>query len=152
MTPKAKQRATWVAICVACTGTFEGLRTVAYRDPVGIPTVCFGETDGVKLGDKFTVEQCKDMLGERVLEFGRGVDRCTKPALPPTRKAALTSFAYNVGVEAYCGSTLVRKLNAGDTMGACNELLKWTKAKGITLPGLVKRREQERAMCMEGIT
>ncbi len=151
MTPKARKRATWVAICVACTGTFEGLRTVAYRDPVGIPTVCFGETRGVKLGDRFTDEQCKDMLGERVLEFGRGVDGCTKVWLPPARKAALVSFAYNVGVQAYCGSTLVRKLNAGDTSGACNELLRWTKAKGITLPGLVKRREQEKAMCMEGV-
>ena len=151
MTPKNKKRATWVAICVACTGTFEGLRTVAYRDPVGIPTVCFGETLGVKIGDKFTADQCKEMLGERVLEFGRGVDKRTKVELPPERKAALVSFAYNVGVDAYCNSTLTRKLNAGDTVGACNELLRWTKAKGITLPGLVKRREQERELCMEGI-
>ena len=151
MTPKAKKRATWVAICVACTGTFEGLRTVAYRDPIGIPTICFGETAGVKLGDKFTVEQCKEMLGTRIEEFGRGVDSCVKVELPPTRKAALTSFAYNVGVTAFCGSTLVRKLNAGDTFGACNELPKWTKARGIKLPGLVKRREQEKAMCLEGI-
>jgi GH24 family phage-related lysozyme (muramidase) len=64
-----------------------------------------------------------------------------------SRKAGLTSFAYNVGTDAFCGSTLVRRLNAGDP-AACDEMLRWTKAKGITLPGLVKRREQERALCL----
>ena len=147
-----RKKAAWVAIATAAVGGFEGLRTVAYRDPVGIPTACFGETLGVKMGQEYTVEQCRDMLGNRVEEFGRGVDGCTKVALPPVRKAALVSFAYNVGVQNYCGSTLVRKLNAGDTVGACNELSKWTKAKGITLPGLVKRREQERLMCMKELT
>jgi lysozyme len=60
------------------------------------------------------------------------------------------SFAYNVGGGNYCGSTLVRKLNAGDTAGACNELTRWTRAKGIVLPGLVKRREAERQLCLQG--
>jgi lysozyme len=52
-----------------------------------------------------------------------------------------------VGTEAFCKSTLARKLNAGDP-AACDELLRWTTAKGIQLPGLVKRREQERALCL----
>lgn len=147
-----KKKAAWITICVACVGSAEGLRTVAYRDPVGIPTICFGETKGVRLGDKATVDECKGMLGSRVEEFGRGVDACVKVPLPDTRKAAFVSFSYNVGTQAFCSSTLVRKLNAGDTVGACDELLRWTKAKGITLPGLVKRREQERAMCMAGVT
>lgn len=146
-----RKKVAWVSICVACVAGEEGLRTVAYKDPVGIPTICFGETKGVKLGDKATVEQCKAMLGDRVLEFGRGVDSCVRVELPETRKAAFVSFSYNVGTEAFCKSTLVKKLNAGDTVGACDELLRWTSAKGITLPGLVKRREQERAMCLEGL-
>lgn len=153
MTPKAKKATAWVSICVACTAGFEGLRTIAYKDPVGIPTICFGETqrqDGtrVQLGDKATVEECKELLGNRVEEFGRGVDSCVKGELPPKRKAALVSFAYNVGTDAFCKSTLARKLNYGDVRGACDELLRWTKAKGIELPGLVKRRQQERELCL----
>jgi len=147
-----RKKAAWVAIATAAIGGAEGLRTVAYLDPVSIPTACFGETLGVEMGQVYTVEQCKEMLGNRLEEFGRGVDSCTKVALPPYRKAALVSFAYNVGVANYCQSTLVRKLNAGDTVGACNELSKWTKARGITLPGLVTRREQERLMCMRELT
>lgn len=146
-----KAGAKWVAICVGCVAGFEGLRQVAYLDPVGIPTVCFGETEGVRLGDQYSAEDCRRMLGERVLEFGAAVDRCVTVPLPPSRKAALTSFAYNAGADAFCRSTLVRKLNAGDTVGACNELSRWVKAGGITLPGLVKRREQERKLCMEGV-
>lgn len=147
-----KRIAAWVGICVGCVAGFEGLRTVAYRDPIGIPTVCFGETDKVKLGDKYTVEQCREMLGTRVIEFGASVDKCITVPITPQRKAAYVSFAYNVGADAFCKSTLVKKQNAGDTVGACNELLRWTKAGGITLPGLVKRREQERQLCMEGVT
>ena len=146
-----RKAATWLAICVGCVASFEGLRTVAYMDPVGIPTVCFGETDGVRLGDKYTVEECRAMLGGRVAEFGAAVDRCVTAELPPARKAALVSFAYNVGVGAFCDSTLVKKLNSGDTVGACDQLLRWTKARGIEWPGLVKRRQQERQLCLEGI-
>ena len=145
--PKSRKAAAWVAICIGCVAGAEGLRTAAYRDPVGIPTVCFGETRNIKLGDKFTIEQCKDMLGARVEEFGRGVDSCVQAPMTPERKAALVSFSYNVGTAAFCSSTLVKRLNASDPH-ACDELLRWTKAKGIELPGLVKRRQEERALCL----
>jgi len=147
----AKKAVTWASICVACVGTFEGLRTYAYRDPVGIPTACFGETKNIRMGDRFTVDECEGMLNVRVQEFGEAVDRCVLHVLPPERKAAYVSFAYNVGVNAFCGSTLVRKENAHDTRGACDELRRWTKAAGITLPGLVKRRESERELCLTGL-
>lgn len=144
---KARKAVTWGAIAVSCVAGFEGLRTVAYRDPVGIPTVCFGETKGVKMGDRYTPEQCKDMLEERLIEFAAGVEKCTRVELPPHRKAAAVSFAYNVGTGAYCSSTFVRRLNAGEGAAACGELMKWTRAKGIELPGLVRRRKEEMALC-----
>jgi lysozyme len=144
-----KKAVGWVSICIGCVAGAEGLRTVAYKDPVGIPTACFGETLNVKMGDTFTPEQCREMLGARVLEFGAAVERCVRTPMSPSRKAGLTSFAYNVGTDAFCGSTLVKKLNAGDP-AACDELRRWTKAKGIPLPGLVKRREQERDLCLQG--
>lgn len=147
---RTKKATAWVSICIGCVAGAEGLRTVAYKDPVGIPTACFGETQGVRMGQTYTLEQCREMLGKRVEEFGAAVDRCVLVPLPPARKAGLTSFAYNVGPEAFCRSTLVVKLNAGDVPGACDELRRWTKAKGITLPGLVKRREQERELCLAG--
>ena len=146
-----RKKAAWVVICAACVSSAEGLRQYAYNDPVGIPTICFGETRGVRLGDSATVDQCKAMLGARIEEFGAGVDRCVKVPMPDTRKAAFVSFAYNVGVDKFCKSTLVKKANAGDADGACNELLRWTKAAGIELPGLVKRRQEERRLCLEGV-
>lgn len=142
--PKA---ATWAVICVSCVASFEGLRTVAYLDPVNIPTICFGETLGVQMGQTTTPAECKAKLIVRLDEFARGVDRCISAPMSPSRKAAVVSFSYNVGVGALCSSTFAKKLNAGDP-GACDELLKWTRAKGVVLPGLVKRREQERALCL----
>jgi lysozyme len=83
-----------------------------------------------------------------VQEFGRGVDGCIHHQLPPQRKAAYTSAAYNIGVDAFCRSSMARKENAGDVQGACDALLLYVYAKGVKLPGLVKRREQERELCL----
>lgn len=149
--PVNKQKAGWIAACIACVAGFEGLRQVAYADPVGIPTICFGETKGVKLGQKATLEECKAMLAESLAQADQAVMLCTKVKLSDERRAALVSFTYNVGAGAYCSSTLLKKLNAGDTIGACDQLLRWTKAKGIELPGLVKRRQEERRLCLVGI-
>ena len=146
-----RSKAGWCAIAVACVSGFEGLRTSAYLDPVLIPTACYGETKGIRMGQKFTVDECKGMLAESLEIANRQVDSCVRVLLPDTRRAALVSFAYNVGGGNLCSSTLVRKLNAGDTAGACQELPKWVYAKGIKLPGLVKRREAERQMCMQGL-
>ena len=146
---KGKKRAAWVLIATTCVAGFEGLRQVAYRDPVGIPTACFGETHGIKMGQKFTLDECKGLLSDSLEIANNGVNSCTHVALPDNRRAALVSFTYNVGAGAYCRSTLVKKLNAGDAPGACNELSKFVYAKGVKLPGLVSRREQERQLCLK---
>lgn len=145
----SKRQVGIVAICIACIAPAEGLRRVAYRDPIGIPTICFGETRGVKLGDKATTEQCKAMLADRVTkDFIPGVEKCITRPMPDSRKASFVSLAYNVGVETFCKSSVARKYNAGDDQGACDAMLLYVKARGITLPGLVKRREQERELCL----
>jgi len=146
---RLRNKAAVAALAVSLVGGFEGLRQVAYLDPVGIPTACFGETKNIKLGMKFTREECDGMLIESLIRHEKGMMRCTKVDLPDERYVALLSFTYNVGVNAYCTSTLVRKLNAGDTKGACDELPRWNKAKGIPLPGLTKRRAEERELCMK---
>lgn len=145
-----KKRAAWVLIATSCVAGFEGLRQVAYLDPVGIPTICFGETQGVKMGDRATLEECKEMLAASLEIANNAVERCVSAPLNDNQRAALVSFTYNVGAGALCRSTLARKMNAGDIDGGCNELPLWVYAKGVKLPGLVKRREVERQMCLAG--
>ncbi len=125
---------------------YEGERTQAYADPVGIPTICFGHTAGVRLGQTATPEQCAGKLVADTRAALADVDRCT-PGLPDRVRAALASFAYNVGGGAYCRSTLAQYAKRGNIAAACAELSRWTYAGGRELPGLVKRRAAERAMC-----
>lgn len=148
--PTPRKAAGWAAIAVVVVGGFEGLRTVAYRDPVGIPTVCFGETLGVRMGDRYTVEECRAMLADRLVEFDAGIRPCLAQPVPDPTRAAFVSFAYNIGIGGFCKSIVARLWNNGDRVGACDALLRYVYAKGIKLPGLVKRRQQERALCLQG--
>lgn len=132
---------------VALVGGFEGLRTVAYLDPVGIPTACFGETENIRLGQSFTREECEARLADRIVEFDDAVTSCLGYAPAPGPRMAFVSLAYNIGTEAFCGSTLARLARAGDIDGACAQLDRWVYAKGVKWPGLVRRRAEERAIC-----
>jgi len=140
-----------LALAVVTVGAFEGVRTAAYKDVVGVPTVCFGETRGVQMGDKHTMAECKEMLGGALAEFSAGLDKCLKVETPDKTYVAFVSWAYNVGLGAACRSTLVRKANAGDLVGACNQLPRWNRAGGRVWRGLTRRRTDERAMCLEGL-
>lgn len=138
------------ALAITLVGGFEGLRLFAYRDPVGIPTACFGETKGIRMGMTFTRAECDKMLLDSLIEHETGMMRCIKVPIKDETHVALLSWTYNVGVGAACKSTLMRKLNAGDIRGACDELRRWNKAGGMTLPGLTRRRAEERALCLKG--
>jgi lysozyme len=85
-----------------------------------------------------------------VVALGSFVDSIVKVTLSDEQKAALISFAYNVGQTALKGSTLLKKLNAGDIEGAANEFPRWNKAAGKVMNGLTKRREGERALFLLG--
>lgn len=132
---------------------FEGVRHYAYLDPVGIPTACFGMTEGVKMGQRFTEAECEEHLFEEVIKYQRAVRARLKRPIEPHVLAATTSWTYNVGIRAMETSTLMRRLDAGDTVGACNELPRWNKATlpggiKIVLPGLTNRRAVERSICL----
>mgnify|MGYP006352827035 FL=1 len=144
--PPNKAAALALAICIPLTAGFEGLRQYVYRDPVGIPTFCFGETANPQWGRTYSIEECTAILSPRVAQAIAEVQSCTTAELSPQRLAALGSFAYNVGGAAYCKSTLNRRINAGDP-NACQELDRWVNARGVKLPGLVKRRAEERKLC-----
>ncbi len=148
MIPEQHQKkAAWIGACLALTAACEGVRQNAYPDVTGVPTICFGETKGVRMGEHRTLDECKAMLEGRLYQFGAEVDRCTKVDLPPSRKAAMVDFSYNLGSSTYCGK-IAPMLNAGDVLGACNRLLLYDKAGGIVFPGLTKRRQRERALCL----
>lgn len=150
---RLKKSAGLMAAAVALVGAWEGMKLVTYRDIVGVPTVCFGETRGVKMGDRYTAEQCREMLGDGLVEFETGMRHCiTNPdAIPDKPYVTFLSLSYNIGTGAFCRSTLVRKLNAGDIRGACNELPKWNRAGGRVVKGLSNRRAAEQKMCLEGL-
>lgn len=86
------------------------------------------------------------LLRADLQKFADGVDELRAVPLTEHQKAALVSFAFNVGLGNLKSSTLLRHLNDGDYQGAANQFLVWNKAAGHVLPGLVKRREAERAM------
>lgn len=144
---RARIAALGLGACLTLVAGFEGLRTVAYKDPVGIPTICYGSTADVRLGQTASREECEAMLGVELLQAHDGMAQCVKVPLTSSERSAYTSLTYNIGAGAFCRSTLVRKLNAGDYVGACAEISRWDKAKGFRLPGLVRRRAAERALC-----
>lgn len=126
----------------------EGFRDKAYDDGVGVQTIGFGTTSGVKKGDKITAERALIRLYGDMDAYKSGMDRCVKVPLSQGEFDAYLSFTYNVGVGAFCKSTLVKKLNSGDYDGACKELLRWNKAGGKVMAGLTKRREDEYRKCI----
>lgn len=143
------------AMAIAVIGDFEGVRTKAYRDVVGIPTVCFGETRGVKMGDVYTLDECKVMLGDALIDFETGIRKCMKApdAIPDKTYVAALSLSYNIGQGSFCKSTVLKRLNAGDYRGACDAFMSWNKA-GRPLrvfAGLTRRRAEERKLCLEGL-
>ena len=126
----------------------EGYSPVAYRPvPGDVPTIGFGTTDGVKMGDRIDPVQALTRKLADVQRFEGALRQCVRVPLHQHEYDAFLSLAYNIGPGAFCGSTLVRLLNAGQYREACDQILRWTKFKGEDLPGLVKRRSQERDLC-----
>ena len=150
---RLKKSAALMAAAVALVGSWEGLRTVAYKDVVGIPTVCFGETRGVKMGDRYTVDECKAMLGDGLVEFEAGMRKCLKDPdrIPGKSYVSFLSLSYNIGTGAFCRSTVVKRANAGDIKGACDAILMWDRAGGRRIQGLANRRADERGICLQGV-
>jgi lysozyme len=152
-TPRKPLRQLLPAACVAilCANVpnFEGMILRGYADPIGIVTACAGHTKTAILGRPYTEEECAVLLELDLAEHAAGVLACV-PALQHRvgPLAASVSFAFNVGVRAFCTSTMARLLTAGDIAAACEQLPRWIHAGGQVLPGLVKRRQVEREICL----
>jgi lysozyme len=147
------------ALATAIAGPAEGLRQIAYYDPPGILTVCAGHTgpDVVK-GKRYSLEECDALLTADMKKAVAQVNAC-HPGLPVEVLAAFSDAAFNMGPAIACdarNSTAARMLYAGQLAAACNQLPRWNKARFagqlFELPGLTKRREQERVLCLRGAT
>lgn len=140
-------------LIVGTTGNdgLEGVSYKAYKDVVGVPTVCWGHTGSdVVFGRLYTKEECQNLLNKDLGTVARQIDPYIKVAIPSSTRGALYSFAYNVGAGNFKTSTLLYKINQGDIAGACDQLRRWTYAGGKQWKGLVTRREIEREVCMWG--
>lgn len=121
----------------------EGLRLNAYQDAVGVWTIGYGHTGGVKPEDTIDEHQAVVLLGEDVREAEECIAEHVTVDLTQGQFDALVSFVFNLGCAAFKRSTLLRLLNEGDVGGACTQFARWVNAGGEPLAGLVKRRADE---------
>lgn len=149
-----KRRLAVAALSLSAAGlvsisNLEGFSEKAYIPiPGDVPTIGFGSTDGVRMEDTITPQKALERLMRDVGVAESAIGRCVKVPLSQSEYDAFTSFAFNVGTEAFCSSTLVKKLNSGDYEGACQELKRWVYVDGRRVQGLVNRREAECRLCM----
>jgi lysozyme len=137
----------WLQLALPLVRKWEGCKLSAYLCPANVWTCGYGSTGpDVTQGVKWTQAQAEARLERDLRGFGSRVDALVLVDLSAPQMAALASLAYNIGINAFRASTLLRKLNAGDTSGAAREFDKWTRGGGRVLPGLVKRRADERAL------
>lgn len=156
----SKQRV--VAACIAAglvvapfTASFEGEVRHPYRDPAGILTWCYGQTQG-KPELVYTHTQCGDMLrSDLAKKYAPKVIACVPGLVAPERRnvfAALLDAAYNAGPAAVCRSPMARAARAGQWIRTCTSFPGWyTTARGRTYPGLVRRRLAEKGLCLKGV-
>ena len=128
---------------------FEGLKLRAYLCPAGVPTIAWGNTfyengSKVQIGDKITLDRADKLLFFIVAKFENEVKKIVKSAINENQLGALTSFAFNVGAGNLAKSTLLKKVNVNpNDVTIRDEFMRWTKAGGKVLNGLVTRRKAE---------
>ena len=133
---------------------YEGYVPVGYRDPVGIPTKCYGEIDDVVLGKRYAFAECERGLNAHIVELLTPVRQCIRDfdRLPDKSKIAIASMTYNIGSGAMCKSSIVQYFNAHNWTRACKRMAEIYKtARGKALPGLVKWRKGESKLCLQGL-
>ena len=127
----------------------EGRVYEPYKDVAGVWTVCDGHTGGdIVKGRKYNDSECDRLMWNDLQPDKRAVDSLVKVPLGEYQRASLYSFTYNVGTSAFSKSTLLKKLNAGDEAGACEEMRRWVYAGGMKWKGLQNRRDMERSLCL----
>ena len=128
---------------------YEGFSEKAYIPvPGDVPTIGFGTTEGVKLGDTITPEKAIERAFRDIQKTESAIHKCVHVPLSQGEYDAFNSLAYNIGINAFCSSTLVKKLNARDYEGACAEIKRWVYVGKKKTQGLINRREKEYQTCI----
>ncbi|ELY5938888.1 lysozyme [Cronobacter malonaticus] len=130
---------------------FESCQLKAYRCPAGVWTIGYGWTqpvDGkpISAGMEIDMPTAERLLKSGLVGYENDVMKLVRVKLSQAQFDALVSFTYNVGSRNFSTSTLLKKLNAGDYVGAADEFLRWNKSRGKVLNGLVRRRAAEREL------
>jgi lysozyme len=122
---------------------WEGLELKAYQCSAGVWTIGYGSTKGVQPGDTITAEAAATLLEADMTDAMECVDRHVDVDLDDGQVAALISFVFNVGCDAFKGSTMLKLLNAGQIDSAAGQFKRWNKADGKVVTGLTRRRHAE---------
>jgi lysozyme len=145
---------TWLDMAISLAKEFEGCNLEAYPDPVygwRKTTVGYGATGpAITQGTVWTQEQADEDLVYRMNGIGEHIDALVVVPITDEQKAAMCDLAYNIGLGAFGGSTLLRMLNGHNEQGAADQFSLWNKSNGIVLDGLVNRRAAERALFILG--
>jgi lysozyme len=133
--------------CFDIVKKYEGRKLTAYKCPANIWTVGYGETGpDIKEGVVWSIWQAEDRLKADLVRFASAVDRLVTAPITSNQRAALISFAFNLGAQALRESTLLKLLNEGKADAAAEEFPRWNKAAGRVLAGLTARRCAEQAL------
>lgn len=126
----------------------EGTVLKTYKDLGGVLTYCTGATENAQWGKTYTPQECSAQLDKDLARHAEGISHCVPmQRLTDGQKVAFVDTAYNVGVPAFCGSSMAKLANYGDMAGACAALSKWVYVNGRVVNGLVMRRATARAFC-----
>lgn len=137
----------WEALIAApLVKKYEGLRLEAYLCPAGVPTIGYGHTKGVTLGMRIEAENADKLLSADLYKFRDEVAKLITVPVTKGQFIAVLDFVYNLGVSKFKTSTLRKKLNLGDFVGASEEFPKWCFSGKEKLPGLVSRRKAEQRL------
>lgn len=148
MSWKKRLAAAGLTAALALVVHFEGKVNRTYADVGGVPTICYGHTGpDVHPGMTATDEQCEQWAAEDLLKADAAVRGCVTRPMTDNVRSAFADLAYNIGGAKFCGSSIVRKYNAGDDAEACARLELYNKAAGKVLRGLQRRRAAERELC-----
>jgi lysozyme len=138
------------AALLVFTPTQEGRELKTYRDIGGVLTYCDGATENAIWGKTYTPAECNAQLDRDLERHAIGVASCVPmEKLTTGQRIAFVDTAYNIGVSAFCGSSMARQANAGNVAASCAALHKWVYVKGKVVRGLALRRERSYKICME---
>lgn len=134
------------------TPKWEGTELKTYRDMGGVLTYCTGATENAQWGKTYTPVECRAQLDRDLARHAEGMMACITRPMTDGQRIAYTDTTFNIGISAFCSSSMARKTNAGDAVGGCNALMLWNKVQGREVRGLTRRREAARAICLKGLT